>query len=191
MPWHTQYLADQLTLFQPGGIDYTHLITTGTPGFSDLPTALILEKINENYFLGTKQVKSSMELWAALELVCCKKRQKIVPDQLLVCGLGDLWRTWRFPSWFLMTKLFPWSSWISLVPFRTFKGPLFPKPVCSNWSGTIFCRFLKQTGSYKDSSPSDLYVMVFLETTTFARLLFCQCFLVCMHSYVVVHKVGK
>ena len=32
--------ADQLTLFQPGGTDYAHLITTGTPGFSDLPTAL-------------------------------------------------------------------------------------------------------------------------------------------------------
>ena len=34
VPWHTQILADQLTLFQPGGTDYAHLITTGTPGFS-------------------------------------------------------------------------------------------------------------------------------------------------------------
>ena len=42
VPWHTQILADQLTLFQPGGTDYAQLITTGTPGFSDLPTALIL-----------------------------------------------------------------------------------------------------------------------------------------------------
>ena len=33
----------QLTLFQPGGTDYAHLITTGTPGFLDLPTALHLE----------------------------------------------------------------------------------------------------------------------------------------------------
>ena len=41
LPWHTQILADQLTLFQPGGTDYAHLITAGTPGFSDLPTALI------------------------------------------------------------------------------------------------------------------------------------------------------
>ena len=41
VPWHTQYLADQLTLFQPGGTDYAHLITTGTPRFSDLPTALV------------------------------------------------------------------------------------------------------------------------------------------------------
>ena len=40
VPWHTQILADQLTLFQPGGTDYAHLITTGTPGFSDIPTAL-------------------------------------------------------------------------------------------------------------------------------------------------------
>ena len=40
VPWQTQILADQLTLFQPGGTDYDHLNTTGTPGFSDLPTAL-------------------------------------------------------------------------------------------------------------------------------------------------------
>ena len=25
-----------------------------------------------------------------LKPVCCKKQQKIVPDQLLVCGVGDL-----------------------------------------------------------------------------------------------------
>ena len=35
-----QILADQLTLSQSGGTDYALLITTGTPGFSDLPTAL-------------------------------------------------------------------------------------------------------------------------------------------------------
>ena len=38
--WHTQILADQLTLSQAGGTDYAHLITTGIHGFSDLPTAL-------------------------------------------------------------------------------------------------------------------------------------------------------
>ena len=38
--WHPQILADQLTLFQPGGADYGH-VSTGTPGFSDLPTALL------------------------------------------------------------------------------------------------------------------------------------------------------
>ena len=26
VPWHTQILADQLTLFQPGGTDYAQLI---------------------------------------------------------------------------------------------------------------------------------------------------------------------
>ena len=35
-----QILVDQLTLSQPGGVDYAHHITSGTPGFSDLPTAL-------------------------------------------------------------------------------------------------------------------------------------------------------
>ena len=40
VPWYTQILADQLTLFQPGGTYYAHLITSGTLGFSDLPTAL-------------------------------------------------------------------------------------------------------------------------------------------------------
>ena len=30
--------------------------------------------------------------------VCCQKHQK-VPDQLLVCGIGDLWRTWMIPNW--------------------------------------------------------------------------------------------
>ena len=33
--------GNTVTLFQPGGTDYAHLITTGTPGFSDLPTALL------------------------------------------------------------------------------------------------------------------------------------------------------
>ena len=33
--------GNQLTLFQPGGTDYALLITTGTAGFSDLPTALV------------------------------------------------------------------------------------------------------------------------------------------------------
>ena len=34
-------MADQLTLSQPGGTVYAHHITTGTSGFSDLPTVLV------------------------------------------------------------------------------------------------------------------------------------------------------
>ena len=37
---HPDFGRSVLTLFQPGGTDYAHRITTGTPGFSDLPTAL-------------------------------------------------------------------------------------------------------------------------------------------------------
>ena len=40
VPGIPHILADQLTLSQPGGADYAHHITTGTPGFSDLLTAL-------------------------------------------------------------------------------------------------------------------------------------------------------
>ena len=43
IPWHHQILADQLTISQPEGTDYAYQITTGTPGFSDLPTALKCE----------------------------------------------------------------------------------------------------------------------------------------------------
>ena len=42
VPWHTQILADQLNLSQPGGTDYAHHISTGTPWFfrlSDGPEA--------------------------------------------------------------------------------------------------------------------------------------------------------
>ena len=39
-----QYLADQLTLFQPGMADYPHLlITTGTPNVFHLPASLTFD----------------------------------------------------------------------------------------------------------------------------------------------------
>ena len=38
-----QVLAATLTLFQPEGEDYAHQITTSTPGFADLPSALVSE----------------------------------------------------------------------------------------------------------------------------------------------------
>ena len=45
VPW-------QLTLFQPRGTDYAHLITTGTPRFSDILTALGTTKIYFYKILG-------------------------------------------------------------------------------------------------------------------------------------------
>ena len=38
-----------------------------------------------------------MSKW--LEPVSCKKRQKVVPDQLLVWGIRALWRFWMVPNW--------------------------------------------------------------------------------------------
>ena len=69
-----------------------------------------------------------------VEPVCCKKQQKS-SDQLLVCRIGDHWRTWMIPNW---------SSRINFIPFRIFRGPLLHKPVTGQ---QLFCCFLQQTGS--------------------------------------------
>ena len=37
-----------ISVNQPGGTDYAHLITIGTPGFSDLPTALNVKVLKQN-----------------------------------------------------------------------------------------------------------------------------------------------
>ena len=56
--WHLQILTDQLTLSQRVGADYAHHITTGTPGFSDLPRPCYIQlrfhqhKISKKYKLG-------------------------------------------------------------------------------------------------------------------------------------------
>ena len=62
-----------------------------------------------------------------LEPACCMKWQNIVPDQLLVCGVGDLWRTWRIPNWFWMSISYSHdhleSIWYHSEPS---KGAYFP-----------------------------------------------------------------
>ena len=45
LPKNWKIMNPQLTLAQLGGADYAHLITTGTPRFSDLHTALDLYKL--------------------------------------------------------------------------------------------------------------------------------------------------
>ena len=45
MPWQPQILVDHLTLPQPEGADNDHQIVAGTPGFSDLPKALLLYRV--------------------------------------------------------------------------------------------------------------------------------------------------
>ena len=92
-------------------------------------------------FAGTKLLKF-LRL-ETLEPVCCKKQQKKVPDQLLVCGIGDLWRTWMIPNWLHMSPSdspdHPGSIYYHLQRSHI--------PQTSNWSGTVFCCFLQQTGS--------------------------------------------
>jgi hypothetical protein len=40
LPWHPKILTNHLILFQQVGADYAHHITTGIPGFLNLPTTL-------------------------------------------------------------------------------------------------------------------------------------------------------
>ena len=81
-----------------------------------------------------------------LEPVCCKKQQKKVPDQLLVCGKGDLWRTWRIPNWFYMykSKLIPLTIQDQFYTIQNLQRFLIPQT--SDWSGT-FLPFLQKTSS--------------------------------------------
>ena len=52
VPWNPQILTDHLTLSQPGGggqiMPTKQILLTGTPGFSDLPTALALTNVKLN-----------------------------------------------------------------------------------------------------------------------------------------------
>ena len=46
-----QILADQLILSQPEGADYAHQITTGNPGFPNLPTALQVTNWTQHFLI--------------------------------------------------------------------------------------------------------------------------------------------
>ena len=56
-----QILKDQLltpisyTLYQPGGAENAHHITIGTPGFSDLPSALFSEWLTKAYVIRSRK----------------------------------------------------------------------------------------------------------------------------------------
>ena len=50
VPWAPLVLADQLTLSQPGGVDYAHNINIGTLEFSNLPMVL-------KYYLSLKYLR--------------------------------------------------------------------------------------------------------------------------------------
>jgi hypothetical protein len=50
---------------------------------------MLLLKVFFLCFLGQKEILN-LTMWPPLEPVCCKKQQEKVPDQLLVCGIGEL-----------------------------------------------------------------------------------------------------
>ena len=62
----------------------------------EMPHLDTLEEWMSNLHMQPSIIRSTINL---LEPVCCKKQQKKVPDQLLVCRIGDLWMTWMIPNW--------------------------------------------------------------------------------------------
>ena len=91
MPPSPQILADQLTLFQPGGTDYAHLIATGTPEFSDLPTALYIVKGKQGSEhrppgLFTKLISTSVSMTAGINF-----GGKNFPPLKVSCDNSQLW----------------------------------------------------------------------------------------------------
>ena len=73
-----------------------------------------------------------------VEPICCKKQQKKVPNQLLVCGIGDLNDSKLTPS------DSPDHQGSILYHSELQRSPI---PQTRNWPGTFFCCFLQQTGS--------------------------------------------
>ena len=103
VPWHTQILADQLTLFQPRGTDYAHLITTGTLGFSDLTTALyneILEElaINLNFlFISYRYTAIGLECGTFITFIVDLESNEVV-EKLTFSFEGPLTKVIFFPT---------------------------------------------------------------------------------------------
>ena len=93
-----------------------------------------------------KDLPSTLNRTYQLEPVCCKKRPKIVPDQLLqyYTGLEN-----KGPLKILNgTKLIlddHGNNYSFRISLESFRGA--PTAQISNWSGTILCRFLQQSGS--------------------------------------------
>ena len=95
-------LADQLTLSQPGGADYAPHISTGTPGFSDLPTALLLKNVwnllltfNLFYSLSGYQLQTWLQL---LDIIPWKKSTLFLEKLYRLTKTSEI-LSW--PEWFI------------------------------------------------------------------------------------------
>ena len=91
-----------------------------------------------------KYSKCASLLPIILEPACCKKWQKIVPDQLLIWEVGDLWRIWKIPNWFYMSLSYSHDQLGLVWHNQNLQRAIISQ--ISNWSGTIFDRFLLQIG---------------------------------------------
>ena len=82
VPWHTQYLADQLTLFQPGGTNNDHHIANDTPKFSYLlPIPVSISQLLQTDIANNRTTPSpaitylltNVKGWEKLSQILCTK----------------------------------------------------------------------------------------------------------------------
>ena len=74
-----------------------------------------------------------------------RETAKKVTDQVLVCRIGNLWRTWMIANWLYMSPSDSLNDPGSI--FYHSESSEVPYSTISNWSGTCFCCYLQQTDS--------------------------------------------
>ena len=140
--------AENWPFFTKIGRTYTIICLSGLSERNSAPRILISRKFHFLHhhvrfliYFFRNLAPNSLVISKVLEPVCCKKQQKKVPDQLQVCGIGDLWRTWMIPNWLYIyeSKWFPWSYYTTLQMFCLLKSQTYackpnPKTTSSNFN---------------------------------------------------------
>ena len=125
----------KLTFFTKIGRTYTIICLSGLSERNSAPRILISRKFHFLHhhvrfliYFFRNLAPNSLVISKVLEPVCCKKQQKKVPDQLQVCGIGDLWRTWIIPNWLYMSPSDSTDHQGSIFIQNLPRSPI-PKPV--------------------------------------------------------------
>ena len=104
VPWQPRIWADKLTLSQPGGADYAYHISTGTPGFSDLPMVQYKVQIWGIFFCFSNKVMVYVRLEMGLEVLKREQKGKINNLPLIYRLLSLIWKA-TFASVYIFLPL--------------------------------------------------------------------------------------
>ena len=121
--WHPQILSDQLTLSQPEGANYAHHFTTGTSGFSDIPTALVREQRHRSY---TLVQNATLHMYIVWTLLIFNSRFLMLQYILGHINLHFCERIFKCQNWFASKhEVYAWLShfydfkreWINIIKY--------------------------------------------------------------------------